>query len=768
MKGKMGKKKRKNSERSLLRYYLVGYIVVLFIPLTICSACYRNMIKTISEDDVQKRKNDLNHSMALVDTMLNEMGYLGDSLAINAEVNKFKRVTDPFEYPKAYQVNKLQAQLPELYQINPSILDYFIFFNNSDMVINKSIAYEYRDFYDLYMRPASSGSYEQWYDSIKNTLPGSGLQPAEVYDYMRTGNNTSGSGEEKKTFLVYDRPLLLNSGGSDSSGLIRFYIECSYIDTLMPDISDKAGGGGAFLITNRKKEPLYFKISNEMVSGEQLLEITEEEDSFIKFDGRRYLLVHLESKDSGLNYYTLYPEKSVSTRKTSAMITVIFSIATAAFAGLMLSFYMSRKSAKSVSEVLKEISKETEYYDSHRTVFSHLKTTYSRLIRENSVLTDAIEQQRPFICSALINRLIYGDYLPAEEMKKILVSLEIPWQNRRLCVLVLRFYTGEVNLMDQDTSLEDSCAISFLEIFEQKVPDSLYSNAGDGQVVLILNEEECGAEQFRELAEQRIREVMEELPVNIADRIFICGGSQVTQFSDIHKSYEQAVYMVQKKNEQSGNVIMWYNDNSDVMPLYPPADMEIRLTHLVLSGDEKGLHDELEELLNIYIIKNTMPLYLQQMFLSEMQIIMFRILSVIDMEKEECLAYYQQLEKHYDSSLLEQITKTIRIYGAVCGYVGQKRQGTDAGKIVPSVVSYMELHYGDNSLSLSSVAADFDLSESQLSTIFKQAMGMNFSAYLEGIRIDKAKELLRTTKMKVGDISEAVGYYSANRPLFFV
>ena len=185
MKRKMKNKKLRNSERSLLRYYLIGYIVVLFIPLLICSLFYRDMIKTISEDEVQKKKNELSHSVKLVDTMFNELNYLGDSLSTNSAVNQFKRVEEPFAYPKAYQINKLQMQLPELYQINSSIFDYFIFFNKSEMVINKSTAYEYHDFYDLYMHPEDSKTYEEWLLFIRNVSSGYGFQPVQTYDYKK-------------------------------------------------------------------------------------------------------------------------------------------------------------------------------------------------------------------------------------------------------------------------------------------------------------------------------------------------------------------------------------------------------------------------------------------------------------------------------------------------------------------------------------------------------------------------------------------------------
>ena len=469
MKRKMKNKKLRNSERSLLRYYLIGYIVVLFIPLMICSLFYRDMIKTISEDEVQKKKNELSHSVTMVDTMFNELNYLGDSLATNSVVNQFKRVEEPFVYPKAYQINELQMQLPELYQINSSIFDYFIFFNKSEMVINKSIAYEYHDFYELYMHPVDNKKYEEWLVFIQNMSSGYGFQPVHTYDYKK--------GDTKKDFLVYSRPLLLNGGGGENIGSICFYIESSYIDALMPSITDEAGG--AFLMTNSKQEPMYLKIFDEVVSKEQLLQASSTENPFLEFGGKKYLLMSQMSAESGLNYYMLYPEKSISVQKTSAMLAAVFSIATALFVGLMLSFYLSRRSAGSVNEILKEISKETEYYDSHLTVFSHLKSAYSKLVREKSVLSDAIEKQKPFIRSALINRLIYGDYSSPEELKKWMVSLGVPWENRELCVLILQFSGGSSEMISQNTSWMDSCVISLLEILEQKMPDSLYINSGE-------------------------------------------------------------------------------------------------------------------------------------------------------------------------------------------------------------------------------------------------------------------------------------------------
>ena len=58
----------------------------------------------------------------------------------------------------------------------------------------------------------------------------------------------------------------------------------------------------------------------------------------------------------------------------------------------------------------------------------------------------------------------------------------------------------------------------------------------------------------------------------------------------------------------------------------------------------------------------------------------------------------------------------------------------------------------------------FGLTESYLSTLIKTHLGVNYSVYLENLRIARANELLATQKLTVAEIAERVGY--ANAPSF--
>ena len=86
-----------------------------------------------------------------------------------------------------------------------------------------------------------------------------------------------------------------------------------------------------------------------------------------------------------------------------------------------------------------------------------------------------------------------------------------------------------------------------------------------------------------------------------------------------------------------------------------------------------------------------------------------------------------------------------------------EQQGDGIHHLIRQTLQILETEY-DQELTLSGLAERLYLNPNYLSTLFKNETGTTFTQALLRIRMDKAKELLRTTKLKIYEIGSQVGY----------
>jgi AraC-like DNA-binding protein len=92
---------------------------------------------------------------------------------------------------------------------------------------------------------------------------------------------------------------------------------------------------------------------------------------------------------------------------------------------------------------------------------------------------------------------------------------------------------------------------------------------------------------------------------------------------------------------------------------------------------------------------------------------------------------------------------------AVAALRGRLHQGKR--NFIKIVLKYVEENY-DRDISLSEAARVAFITPNYLSRIFKEEMNVNFTDWLNRLRVDKAKELLARTNLKTYEIAEKVGY----------
>ena len=80
-------------------------------------------------------------------------------------------------------------------------------------------------------------------------------------------------------------------------------------------------------------------------------------------------------------------------------------------------------------------------------------------------------------------------------------------------------------------------------------------------------------------------------------------------------------------------------------------------------------------------------------------------------------------------------------------------------QMVDEVIKYIEENYGDEDISLNSMASVVNVSPNHLSMIFSQQTGVTFIKYLTDYRMNRARELLKCTNLRSSEIAEKVGYH---------
>lgn len=113
------------------------------------------------------------------------------------------------------------------------------------------------------------------------------------------------------------------------------------------------------------------------------------------------------------------------------------------------------------------------------------------------------------------------------------------------------------------------------------------------------------------------------------------------------------------------------------------------------------------------------------------------------------------VEKLYACGRFEDIEAIIQ------GIMGKLEQvflaGSPANRTIAIVEQYILKHYMDE-LSLDILADKVYLTSHYLSSMFNREKGIGINRYIKNVRMEKARELLLDTNMKINDICKAVGY----------
>lgn len=231
-------------------------------------------------------------------------------------------------------------------------------------------------------------------------------------------------------------------------------------------------------------------------------------------------------------------------------------------------------------------------------------------------------------------------------------------------------------------------------------------------------------------------------------------GVYVTSLGELSKSYDSATGILKFRYTQGSGMLF---DCEQVPPAGNPMELEQDFKDIsaaVKAKDEAILYEVLDHveswMKSGYVSRNKAVAYLHQVL---------RIISLTVQETVEDFSLKDSdISGITDARNLEKAMKLIREYAArgmeAVSAVGQ----TSAERLAVLAMDYIKENYSNQDLGLNDICEYLNISTSRFSSIFKEATGKTFTEVLTGVRMDRAKQLLRQTSLKNYEIAEKVGF----------
>lgn len=113
------------------------------------------------------------------------------------------------------------------------------------------------------------------------------------------------------------------------------------------------------------------------------------------------------------------------------------------------------------------------------------------------------------------------------------------------------------------------------------------------------------------------------------------------------------------------------------------------------------------------------------------------------------------LDRAIAAETLEGVEDAVK---AAAMFAADSFSGEDMSPVIKQALRYIREHYAD-ALTLKSLGNQFHIHPNYLGQLFHKQTGDTFTDHLNKYRIEKAKELLADSRLKVSDIARQVGYW---------
>lgn len=731
---------------------MIPYLIILTVPLFIGFITYNKTIEVVENEVVKGHMSLLERSRDTLDRRLSELDFIMQQLAWDPKIIQFQYLTRPFHGPTTYKVVETNKSLPNYGLSNNFMLDYYIFFKNSEVVMSANAVYSFAEFYKNVLR-YEGVSYERWHGDMMGNPASHEFLAAR--DAMYFGKPYS--------LVTYVQPI---GYPGHTPGMLAVLIDNREIQEMLKGI-DISAGGWAYIADERGRI-----ISSVASPGARPLlpaEIGLTAPSGVLnevIDAQEMLVTYTTSSFNGWTYVAAQPNHIVMEKANYIQKITAAVVLSSLVLGILIAVLLAYRNSKPIRTILNTITERSGGESQHaRDAFRFIHETVASLMDNNRELQEELKQQLPFLREAFFARLLKGEFVSSKEIETLSRHVGIAWHGRHYAVAVLHLRGYDDVSVGGALEELDVKRLVAKEVLRLQLGDNGYvHDVSESHIALIFAARSGDIGQarnaLRSFIERSREELNREYPMSSA---FAVGGLHES-LMDVARSYEESRQALHYRSGGAGDGVVWF----DRLPresggYYYPPDVELRLMNLVKAGESAEAEKLLVELHRINFTERHLPISMQSLFVGELWGTVMKLLEQSALDDAVLTAQVKAAIGHVGSfeelaGMYPSLTEAIR---RICSGVNERKKSHNR-RLLEEVLRLLQTSYAESDLGLSRAADQLNVTEVYLSQFFKEQTGENFSDYLEKLRMERAKQLLLETGLSINDIAGRVGYNSAN------
>jgi AraC-like DNA-binding protein len=467
--------------------------------------------------------------------------------------------------------------------------------------------------------------------------------------------------------------------------------------------------------------------------------------------------------DSDWTYVSAAPMSSITAPLVFvSRLILIFSL-TALILAFILSWFTSNRLYSPINKLLKNLGHEEEglWRGKGRDVFTVIEQQMQNLSQKSDLLQSRLVEQVTQIKSSFILQLIQG-YLYHHTEEDLQVRMEnYGWEleGKSFTALEIQLTGLGESFSNNDESLVTFTAANIMEELANQMFDQFnilkFTDLSVGVLVIHLNNHSFREELhlFADKATKTINEILQmQVTVTISEPT-----DSIKRIPYIFEEVRSGKRFRLFENSNQVIDLMEHERSGNINQIHYPFAIEKEIIQAIRMGHTAEVENLIRPFLQELTEKGINEINIHQGIVQLYSSIQHEILhsGIHPHELFEGKNMYEELSQIRDT---ERIIKWFT--DDVVGPYIQKLEGRmniELKRVIEKVVTKIQESYADD-ISLESCADEVGTNPYSLSKAFKQMVGINFIDYLTQLRIEKAKELLINSDMKINDIAEGVGY----------